>query len=94
MTGAIGSLTIYLCAVDGVVMSRDCEEVACAKEDSCKGIHVHCRSSLDYNYAQIHVVDCDVRDLWESIFRCATLHGLILKPLQLHFITIKDRRST
>ena len=29
----------------------------CAKEDSCKGIHVHCRSSPDYNYAQIHVVD-------------------------------------
>ena len=57
MTGAIGSLTIYLCAVDGVVTSRDCEEVACAKEDSCKGIHVLCKSSPDYNYAQKDVVD-------------------------------------
>ena len=28
-----------LCAVDGVVTSRDCEDVACAKENSCKGIH-------------------------------------------------------
>ena len=78
MTGAIGSLTIYLCAVDGVVTSRDCEEVACAKEDSCKGIRVLCRSSPDYNYAQKDVVrHVHVRDLWESIFRCATLHGLI-----------------
>ena len=50
-------LDYYLCAVDGVVTSRDCEEVACAKEDSCKGIHVLCRSSLDYNYAQKDVVD-------------------------------------
>ena len=50
-------LDYYLCAADGAVMSRDCEEVACAKEDSCKGIHVHYRSSPNYNYAQIHVVD-------------------------------------
>ncbi|XP_068720834.1 uncharacterized protein [Montipora capricornis] len=30
-------LDCYLCAVDGAVMSQDCEEVVSAKEDSCKG---------------------------------------------------------
>ncbi|XP_068707933.1 uncharacterized protein [Montipora foliosa] len=36
MTGA-WFLDYYLCAVDGVLTSQDCEEVVCGKEDSSKG---------------------------------------------------------